>query len=590
MRRPSLVPVAALSALVAWQPMAASAMPVAKTATPIEHLIVIVGENHSFDNLFATYKPKHGQTVRNLLSEGIVNADGTPGPNFGKAAQWQASDTDVYRLAPTKTQPYATLPQPNTTYANGQPPGVPDQRFPANLPNGPFQITKYVPYDSYTGDPVHRFFQMWQQVDKGQHDLFTWVAQTVGIGGQNVPPTTPADTYQGGVQMGFYNMHTGDVPYFKKLAREYAISDNYHQAIMGGTGANFISIGTAGDAAFYNTNGTPTMPPANQIENPDPMPGTNNFYKQDGYAGGSYVNCADPTQPGVSAIMNYLNTQPNKPFNGGNCAADTYYLVNNYGPGYNPDGTPAPLGPTHFTVPPQTMPMLADAMTAKGVTWKWYSGGWNNGHPTNEYCSICDPFVFSKSVMTSAQRNNLQGMSQFQSDVKYGTLPAVSFVRPYESQAGHPADSNPYHYEQFVKSVIDQVKSNKKLWAHTAIMITFDEGGGYYDSGYIQPIDFFGDGTRIPMIVVSPYSRGGDVDHTYTDHASIAKFIEANWGLSPLTKRSRDNLPNPVPTPGDPYVPHNKPSIGNMMTLFHFGHGDGHEDGHGDGHSNAQDD
>ncbi|OZB56829.1 MAG: hypothetical protein B7X31_15395, partial [Thiomonas sp. 13-66-29] len=136
----------------------------------------------------------------------------------------------------------------------------------------------------------------------------------------------------------------------------------------------------------------------------------------------------------------------------------------------------------------------------------------------------------------------------------------------------------------------DQVKSNKKLWAHTAIMITFDEGGGYYDSGYIQPIDFFGDGTRIPMIVVSPYSRGGDVDHTYTDHASIAKFIEANWGLSPLTKRSRDNLPNPVPTPGDPYVPRNKPSIGNMMTLFHFGHGDGHEDGHGDGHSNAQDD
>lgn len=58
----------------------------------------------------------------------------------------------------------------------------------------------------------------------------------MGIGGQNTSPATPADTYQGGVQMGFYNMSIGDAPYFKQLAREYAISDNYHQAIMGGLG------------------------------------------------------------------------------------------------------------------------------------------------------------------------------------------------------------------------------------------------------------------------------------------------------------------------------------------------------------------
>jgi Phosphoesterase family len=104
----------------------------------------------------------------------------------------------------------------------------------------------------------------------------------------------------------------------------------------------------------------------------------------------------------------------------------------------------------------------------------------------------------------------------------------------------------------FVKKIVDAVQANRKLWAETAIFITFDEGGGYYDSGYVQPLDFFGDGTRIPMIVVSPYSRGGHVSHTYTDHVSTAKFIERNWHLRPITRRSRDNLPNPVTRDDNP--------------------------------------
>ncbi len=72
----------------------------------------------------------------------------------------------------------------------------------------------------------------------------------------------------------------------------------------------------------------------------------------------------------------------------------------------------------------------------------------------------------------------------------------------------------------------------------TAIFITTDEGGGYYDSGYIQPVDFFGDGTRIPLIAVSPYAKKGYVDHTYYDHASILKFIERNWSLPQISDLS----------------------------------------------------
>jgi len=99
---------------------------------------------------------------------------------------------------------------------------------------------------------------------------------------------------------------------------------------------------------------------------------------------------------------------------------------------------------------------------------------------------------------------------------------------------------------------------------------TFDEGGGYYDSGYVQPLDFFGDGTRIPLIAVSPYAKGGHISHDYTDHVSILKFIERNWGLAPVTTRSRDNFPNPVVNEDNPYVPLNTPAIGDLFDLFDF--------------------
>jgi phospholipase C len=108
-------------------------------------------------------------------------------------------------------------------------------------------------------------------------------------------------------------------------------------------------------------------------------------------------------------------------------------------------------------------------------------------------------------------------------------LPAVSYVKPSGWVDGHPASSKLNLFEGFVKEIVDGVKANPKLWADTAILVTFDEGGGYWDSGYVQPLDFFGDGTRIPMIAVSKFSTGGHISHSYTDHVSVAKFIEANW-------------------------------------------------------------
>jgi len=320
---PSLAPYAALAA---------------PPVTPIKHVIIVVGENHTFDNLFGTYQPKPGQKIWNLLSQGIFYSDGTPGSNFSKAAQKIGVDKGQYHAKTGNAGDYTALPQPYTTSGIGLPPGVPDTRFPANLPNGPYQITKYVPYAAYTGDPVHRFFQMWQDYDGGKLDKFVFVETTIGTGSNGAPP--PAGGFnpkEGAISMGFNNMnpytdangvaHSGDAAVFKSLADSYAISDNYHQAIMGGTGANFQAI-VSGDAAFFtNPDGSPGTPFGNQIENPNPVKGTNNYYTQDGYGGGSYVNCANPANPGVQSVLGILSSHH---VANARCAPNTYYLVNNY--------------------------------------------------------------------------------------------------------------------------------------------------------------------------------------------------------------------------------------------------------------------
>ena len=178
---------------------------------------------------------------------------------------------------------------------------------------------------------------------------------------------------------------------------------------------------------------------------------------------------------------------------------------------------------------------------------------------------------YASSIMTDpAKRANTEhGLDDFDSEATAGTLPAVTFLNPGDDD-GHPGYSTLAAFEQFTTHAIDEVQNNPRLWANTAIFVTFDEGGGYYDSGYVQPVSFFGDGTRVPMVVVSPFAKPGFVRHDYTDHVSVLKFIERNWKLSPLSSRSLDNLPDPVGSPHDPYVPENKPAIGDMFDYFDF--------------------
>jgi phospholipase C len=235
--------------------------------------------------------------------------------------------------------------------------------------------------------------------------------------------------------------------------------------------------------------------------------------------------------------------------------------VNNYDTGFAFDGTPRELGSAKLVAPPQVAPNIGTALAKAGVSWKWYSGGRiGSAIDKDLYCSICDPLTHSVAVMTSSLRANLQGVDALYRDLDdERTLPAVSFVIPPNSESGHPAYSTVAELEKFLMPLVAKVKANAAIWSRTAIVVTTDEGGGYYDSGYVQIIDFFGDGTRVPLIAISPFSKRGHVDHTYYDHTSVLKFIEHNWRLPPLSKESRDNLPNPEMRASDPYIPRTAP-------------------------------
>ena len=281
-------------AALAQSPQNAAKQQAPKTETPIKHVIVLIGENRTFDHIFATYVPQKHATVSNLLSKGIIKADGTPGPNFKKSQQFQAIPpfrAHYYvSLHDDEKAPYKILPQPTLNFAPTAtvfPPGTPDaflalvepsleladehllttgaatgfsqtfvqpdpdtriQNF-DTLPNGPFPLAgAKLPYDSYTGDTTHRLYEMWQQSDCSiEHatrhnpsgclsDLYPFVGVARNDG-------------SGSNSMGFYNMHNGDAPVFKRIAEKYTINDNYHQPVMGGTAVQHIMLGTA-DAIF----------------------------------------------------------------------------------------------------------------------------------------------------------------------------------------------------------------------------------------------------------------------------------------------------------------------------------------------------
>jgi phospholipase C len=651
------ITLAAATAGLANEAQSSDAASLVGTQSPIKHVIILIGENRGTDHTFGVYKPKgRGQTISNIFSKGIVNEDGSPGPHFALAQQFQVKPQSTYFIgAPDKAKTAygnrGQMPQPNT---NGAPvaqaatgaPFIPavlaaaatldpspdfnpltdtilttgftslasdslDTRVPdaGILPNGPFVLQGMnLSDDDYTGDMTHRFYQAWQQSDCSVanatranptgclNDLFPFVMATYALNDSNTPAVQ--GNFSEGNEMGFYDAEQEEASTLKTLADRFSLSDNFHQSFQGGTGANHFMFGT-GDAAFWSDgNGNAIVPPTNQIANPNPVTGTTNKYTADN----AFTNCSNFEQPGVAPIVSYLEALPYRAEP--NCAEGHYYMLDNTNPGFYPNGFQAPNPGAQDMIPPSSVRTIGDALNEKKISWAYFGGSYNDAvalsndavtagtaatlnsstamaeaalaDPAHElgvaYCQICNPFQYATSIMGNAAQRaaHIKDTVDLLADIKGNTLPSVSVGKPDGLLDGHPSSSKVDLFEAYVQQVLDALDANPKLKATTAVFVTWDEAGGYWDSGFIQPVDFFGDGPRIPLLVLSPYTTGGKVNHSYADHVSLLKFIERNWNLRPLTDRSRDNLPNPRMRADAPYVPANMPALDDLWDMFDF--------------------
>jgi phospholipase C len=402
---------------------------------PIEHVIVLFLENRSFDHLFGTYPG----------ADGLANYKGRQADKSGTT--------------------YAALPHPLGRD------GKPDPRFPADLPNAPFPMLRFVGPHEQTNNPVHRFYHMQRQYGPGAdgEPMGKWVAEGTSGGGT----------------MGYYERAASPVQW--RLADEFVLLDRYFQSIHGGSFANHYFLATAAVARVGDD------PDHRAQIGPD----------------GTVLKDGDVSPDG--------------------------YVVNNLDPPYPPQRV------KNIMKQPLMDTTIGDRLDGANVSWRWYASGWGAGQEAVAKGLVPhhNPFQYMKRVMESPEgRGKIQDASEFTSALSRGTLPAVAFVKPHWAENAHANSSTVGAGDRFVGAMVGAVMASR-YWPKAAIVITYDEGGGWFDHVRPPTVDRFGLGTRVPTLIVSPYARRGMIAHGQYDHASILKFIEWRWNLAPLTERDR---------------------------------------------------
>jgi phospholipase C len=237
------------------------------------------------------------------------------------------------------------------------------------------------------------------------------------------------------------------------------------------------------------------------------------------------------------------------------------YAVNTSQPPYQPSGIPPAAGgnpdladATKFPVPPQSRPTIGDALSAKGVSWAWYAGGWNsaiadgrqdpkakrvliyNREPSSgNFQPHHHPFnYFARFAPGTADRaRHLKDGDDFVAAIDAGTLPQVAFYKPVGRNTQHPSYTDVAAGDAHMAAVLERLRRSPQ-WSRMAVIVTYDENGGYWDHVAPPKGGRWGPGTRVPAIIVSPYAKRGHVDHTSYDTTSIIKFITLRFGLEPL--------------------------------------------------------
>jgi acid phosphatase len=502
----------------------------------INHIVVIYEENHSFDNLYGGWEGVNGRANADAAHTTQLDEAGTP---YACLLQ-----NDVNLTSPP-------LLVTCTDALHG---------IASHFTNEPFSIEAYIPKDARTcpqpgvfapnglppsasnlaggctRDIVHRFYQEQYQLDNGQQNLYTTGSDAVGLT-QGYYDTRALPIYQ--------YLHSGGHP-------GYAIADDFFQSAFGGSFLNHQWLIAAASPVW------PGAPVANHsIIDSNGMPTTYPLYT--------------PTGPVLDRQLTQLcpSAVPNR--------ACGDYAVNTIQPAFQPfRGSPQ--------LPAQTGSTIGDDLSAAGVSWAWYSGGWSNAdgdvggpgwtngsgptcsdanaqpNPTWPHCPDKvfqyhhQPFNYyaafdpTTTAGLANRQAHLKDETEFntvlQDSAKSCGLNSVSFVKPIGLENEHPGYTSETAGSSHLVELLKQIEGSACA-KDTMVVVTYDEFGGQWDhvpppgqGGTPGPHDLWGPGTRIPTLVVSPFLRGNfAVDHTQYDTTSILKTIEQRFGLAPLSSR-----------------------------------------------------
>jgi acid phosphatase len=502
----------------------------------IQRIVVIYEENHSFDNLYGRWEGVNGLRNADPAHTRQVNQAGAP---YNCLLQ---NDANLATPPLSATCHDATTATPFDSHFANRPFTIDDFIHPMDTtcpPPGDF--TKPNGFPNGTGLPggctrdlVHRYYQEQYQLNGGRQNRYVTGSDAVGL---------TVGTYA-----------TRALPIYKYLHGrghpDYAIADDFFQAAFGGSFLNHQWLIAAATPTFPGA--TPAM---HSVLDANGMPTSYPLYAATGTVLDTAITaaCGGSTPAGLGCGDYAVNTiQPTeKPFS----------------------------SPTALKLPPQTAPTIGDRLSAKGVDWAWYSGGWSNaagdvGAPgwTNGTTGTCsDPNTLPGSVYPYCPgklfqfhhqpfnyfaayapgqpgRAHLRDEAEFESQAAASKdrcqLKPVSIIKPAGEENEHPGYSSESTGSDHLVDLLSSIQGSRCA-KDTMVVVTYDEFGGQWDhvsppglGGTRGPHDVWGPSTRIPALVLAPGLRDDFVvDHVQHDTTSIMATIEHRFGLPPVTSR-----------------------------------------------------
>ncbi|CAM8833702.1 phospholipase C [Burkholderia pseudomallei] len=470
-----------------------------RTATPIKHLVVIYGENVSFDHYFGTYP----------------NAANPPGEPAFSAASGTPSINGLSGLLLT-ANPNATNP------ANG-----------AGASN-PFRLDRT---QAATADQNHAYTAEEQAYDNGLADLFPKYTGNGSSGGAGAFGTT-------GQVMGYFDGNT--VTALWNYAQRFAMSDNAYTSTYGPStpGAlNVIAGQTDGMQIVKTSKAVSTL-------------AKTSYYINDGQGGLTMINDVDP---GYDVCSSTTDQAMMSGKNIGDLLNARNVTWGGFMGGFNLSTTNA-NGTTGCKR--STIATAVNAATTDYIphhNWFQYYASTANPQHTRPSSIAAIGSSVQTDGKTPEPANHQYDSDDFFAAVKAGNFPSVSFLKAPAAQDAHAGYSDPLDEQQFVTKVVNFLQQQPD-WASTAVIVTYDDSDGWYDHAYTAPtrasfdaVDQLngngtcgsgaattgingaavngrcGPGTRIPFVVVSPWAKQNYVSHTLIDQASVVRFIEDNW-------------------------------------------------------------